>query len=55
MLKKPWKKPELIVFVRGKLEENVLSVCKEPAGRGKPFNQPCVPAYGSPMHRCGKS
>ena len=32
MLKKPWKKPELIVFVRGKLEENVLRVCKTSQG-----------------------
>ena len=53
MSKKPWKKPQLIVLVRGKLEENVMRVCKEPAG--KPFNSPCVPAHGNPLHRIGKS
>jgi len=32
MAKKPWKKPELIVFVKGRLEENVLRVCKTSQG-----------------------
>ena len=53
MQKKTWKKPELIVYVRGKVEENVLQVCKEPAG--KPYNHPCVPTHGHPKHRCGKT
>lgn len=53
MLKKPWEKPELIVFVRGKPEENVLLVCKEPAGQ--PFFHPCVPVHGGPLHNIGKS
>ena len=53
MQKKPWKKPELILFVRGKVQENVLRVCKEPAG--KPFMHPCVPAHGAPLFAIGKS
>ena len=36
MKKKKWKKPELIVLVRGKLEENVLRVCKTSQG-GCPY------------------
>jgi hypothetical protein len=28
MLKKKWKKPELIVLVRGKPEEAILAACK---------------------------
>ena len=55
MQRKTWKKPELIVFARGKVEENVLRVCKEPAGRGKHWDQPCVPAHGHPKHRIGKT
>jgi len=55
MAKKPWKKTELIVFVRGKPEENVLTACKLP--RGRPFIglQQCVPAHGNPLHNIGKS
>jgi hypothetical protein len=53
MSKKPWKSPQLIVLVRGKLEENVLSVCKA-APRGKPSN-PCMPNPGRPLRRLGKS
>jgi hypothetical protein len=53
MQKKPWKKPELILFVRGKPQENVLRVCKEPAV--KPFIRPCVPVHGGPSHNIGKS
>ena len=32
MEKKKWQKPELIVLARGKLEENVLRVCKTAQG-----------------------
>ena len=63
MSKKPWKSPQLIVLVRGKVEENVMCVCKEPAGR--PFSHRCVPAHGHrgskgrghgrPSRRIGKS
>ena len=63
MSKKQWKKPQLIVLVRGKLEENVLCICKEPAGRH--FYHKCVPApghfgrkghgHGHPLRRIGKS
>ena len=28
-MKKEWKKPQLIVVVRGSAEENVLNACKE--------------------------
>jgi hypothetical protein len=31
-MKKPWKKPELVVLVRGTPEEAVLRACKGPAG-----------------------
>ena len=51
MAKKPWKKPELILFVRGKVQENVLRVCKAAV----PFPNPCVPAHGNPSHQIGKS
>jgi len=53
MAKKLWIKPELILFVRGKVQENVLRVCKQPAGR--PFSHACVPAHGNPLHAIGKS
>ena len=32
MEKKQWKKPELTILVKGKLEENVLRVCKTGQG-----------------------
>jgi hypothetical protein len=32
MAKKEWEKPELIVLVKGRLEENVLRVCKTSQG-----------------------
>jgi len=31
MGKKLWKKPELVVLVRGRPEEAVLAVCKDPS------------------------
>ena len=56
----------LIVLIRGKMEENVLSVCKEPAGSH--FFHKCVPPHGPqanirenwyyysrPLRRIGKS
>lgn len=27
-MKKSWKKPKLVVLVRGRMEENVLATCK---------------------------
>jgi hypothetical protein len=34
---KKWKKPELIVLVRGNLEENVLAVCKVAPDNACPY------------------
>jgi hypothetical protein len=42
MKKMEWEKPELIVLVRGRLEENVLKICKAPSARQ------CVKEDGSP-------
>jgi hypothetical protein len=36
-MKKEWIKPELIVLIRGKLEENVLAVCKKVNTDACPF------------------
>ena len=33
-VKKPWRKPELIVLVRGNPEESVLTACKVLGGAG---------------------
>lgn len=46
MKKKKWKKPELIVLVRGKLEENVLRVCKRPGN----FPDSCSPGRPGVPH-----
>lgn len=45
MLKKKWKKPQLIVLVRGKRDEHVLVTCKMMAVLPGPSNSitQCVP------------
>lgn len=39
MQKKEWRKPELIVLVRNKPEEDVLVACKSSAGGAGPSNR----------------
>ncbi len=40
---KAWSRPELIVIVRGKAEESVLTVCKsQGAGGSNSFNNDCA-------------
>lgn len=36
-MKKPWQTPELIVLVRNKPEEAVLTACKMPQGENNPY------------------
>lgn len=36
-MKKEWQDPDLIVLIRGKLEENVLAVCKTANTNACPF------------------
>lgn len=33
-MNKPWKKPELVVLIRSKPEESVLTACKTTLGSG---------------------
>lgn len=37
VMKKEWQDPDLIVLIRGKLEENVLAVCKTANTNACPF------------------
>ncbi len=39
--KKPWQKPELIVLVRSKPEEAVLTVCKNSGAEGPLSKRKC--------------
>ena len=41
MKKNVWKKPKLVVLVRGKPEETLLIVCKRPAGHFGPGGNEC--------------
>jgi len=43
-MKKKWKKPELQVLIRGKIEESVLCHCKTQAGGGQGYwgTGPCT-------------
>lgn len=43
MQKKEWRKPELVVLVRSKPEEDVLVICKASTVRGGPnyYNKAC--------------
>jgi len=42
-MRKSWQKPKLIVLVRGKLEEYVLSACKTAGGSGPaPSHADCL-------------
>jgi len=43
-MKKRWKKPELQVLIRGKIEESVLCHCKTQAGGGQGYygTGPCT-------------
>jgi len=47
-MKKPWKKPLLIVLARGKPEENVLTTCKT-ISTSQPGASPC---FVSNKERC---
>jgi hypothetical protein len=52
--KRPWQKPELIVLVRSKPEEAVLSGCKSSGHGGSPGVTPYYDQVGcwSPFNAC---
>lgn len=55
-MKKPWKKPKLIVLVRGKSEERVLTVCKttsSAATSSTDYDGCAAIPFGAPMAICG--
>lgn len=39
MMKKEWTKPEVVVLVRGSVEENVLNACKSSPQSPACFNE----------------
>lgn len=48
-MKKRWRKPELEVLIRGKIEESVLCHCKTLAGSGQGY-EGTGPCSGSTSH-----
>jgi hypothetical protein len=53
-MKKEWKKPQLVVVMRGYAEENVLIGCKLPSGIAESpqiFDMSCLGAVQAPV--CG--
>ena len=57
VMKKEWKKPKLVVLVRGRAEENVLSTCKT-AGSGSSgpgISRPRCEVIGAPCFTLGAS
>ena len=56
-MKKVWKKPKLIVLVRGKAEENVLSSCKTSTSgmSGPNISRPRCAIIGAPCFTLGGS
>ncbi len=56
-MKKKWLKPKLIVLVRGRTEENVLSSCKTSgSGMGGPnITRPRCEIIGAPCFTLGAS
>jgi hypothetical protein len=51
MQKKKWGRPELIVLVRGKPDEDILVGCKNAAGSGSPgsTDSNCRIHWGTPI------
>lgn len=56
-MKKQWKKPKLIVLVRGKAEENVLNGCKTGVSgmSGPGIARPRCVVIGAPCFTCAAS
>jgi hypothetical protein len=56
-MKKTWEKPKLIVLVRGRVEENVLSSCKTSSSgmSGPSISRPQCAIIGAPCFALGAS